>query len=185
MTIVLGKFGNPGPGFFLVKSELCCEEAEALAGIPGACSGNNSGGNTTDAGKIGYIGCFKDTSDYDLGGFLERSRSNTPERCIATCRAKGFKYAAVQFGESCLCGDSYGKYGAASNCDYPCTGDGDKIAAATMPITFTQRVLTVKKKAAARTLVAAKTVARIAPACRLYFALSKARVLRRGLAGNV
>ena len=39
MTVVLGKFGTAGPGFILVKSDLCCEEAESLAGIPGACSG--------------------------------------------------------------------------------------------------------------------------------------------------
>ena len=40
MTIVVGKFGTAGPGWKWVKGELCCEEAEALAGIPGACSGN-------------------------------------------------------------------------------------------------------------------------------------------------
>jgi hypothetical protein len=79
------------------------------------------------AGKSSYIGCFKDLRDYDLDGFLERSANNTPERCIATCRAKGFKYAGVQYGESCLCGNSYGKYGAADNCNMPCTGDAGKI----------------------------------------------------------
>lgn len=77
--------------------------------------------------KTRYIGCFKDTSDFDLNGYLERSQSNTPQRCIETCRAKGFAYAAVQYGESCLCGNSYGKYGAADNCDYRCTGDGSQI----------------------------------------------------------
>ena len=39
MTIVVGKFGTAGFGWDPVKGELCCEEAEALAGIPGACSG--------------------------------------------------------------------------------------------------------------------------------------------------
>jgi hypothetical protein len=68
------------------------------------------------------LGCFKDTSVYDLDGYLERSAQNTPQRCIAICRAKGFRYAAVQYGESCLCGNSYGKYGPADNCDMPCTG---------------------------------------------------------------
>jgi hypothetical protein len=69
-----------------------------------------------------YIGCFKDTSDFDLNGYLERSAINTPERCIQICRDKGFAYAGVQYGESCLCGNSYGKYGPADNCDYKCTG---------------------------------------------------------------
>lgn len=120
MSVVVGKFGTAGYGWRLVKGDLCCEEAEELAGIPGACSGSKGG-------KTGYIGCFKDTSAFDLDGFLERSQSNTPERCTETCRAKGFAYAAVQYGESCLCGNSYGKYGAADNCNYPCTGDSSKI----------------------------------------------------------
>ena len=36
--IVLGKFFT-GEGYFFERGDLCCEEAEALAGIPGACSG--------------------------------------------------------------------------------------------------------------------------------------------------
>ena len=119
-TIVVGKFGKaPNPWIF-EAGPMCCEEAEALSGLTGACSGS-------EGGKTGYIGCFKDTPAFDLDGFLERSRSNTPERCVETCRAKGFAFAAVQYGESCLCGNSYGKYGAASNCDYKCTGDSSKI----------------------------------------------------------
>lgn len=70
-----------------------------------------------------YLGCFRDTSDLDLSGHLERSAQNTPQRCVATCLGLGYVYAAVQYGESCLCGDSYGRYGNADNCDYACTGD--------------------------------------------------------------
>ncbi len=69
-----------------------------------------------------FVGCFKDTSAFDLDGYLERSGQNTPQRCIAVCRSRGFAFAGVQYGESCLCGNSYGKYGAANNCDYRCTG---------------------------------------------------------------
>lgn len=119
-SVVKG-MGSAGYGWRFVKGELCCEEAEELTGKTGLCGG------TTAGGKTGYIGCFKDTPDFDLNGFLERSQSNTPEACIATCRLKGFAYAAVQYGESCLCGNTYGKYGAADNCDYKCTGDGGKI----------------------------------------------------------
>ena len=68
------------------------------------------------------LGCFKDTSVLDLDGYLERSADNTPERCAGICKKKGFRYAAVQNGESCLCGNSYGKYGRASNCNMKCTG---------------------------------------------------------------
>lgn len=70
-----------------------------------------------------YLGCFRDTSDLDLSGHLVRSAQNTPDRCIAICADLGFLYAAVQYGESCLCGDSYGRYGQADNCDNACTGD--------------------------------------------------------------
>lgn len=73
------------------------------------------------------IGCYKDTSVFDLDGFLERSESNTPQRCIEICRAKQFRYAAVQYGESCLCGNRYGRYGEAQNCDYRCPGDASQI----------------------------------------------------------
>ena len=94
--------------------------------------GSTQGGEAAKTGgtkgrKLGYIGCYKDTSAYDLDGFLERSRNNTPQRCTETCRAKGFAYAGVQYGESCLCGNSYGKYGPADNCDYKCTGDPGQI----------------------------------------------------------
>ncbi|MBI5718995.1 MAG: hypothetical protein HZC37_15115 [Burkholderiales bacterium] len=71
----------------------------------------------------GFVGCFKDTPDFDLKGHLERSAQNTPQRCVAVCQARGFAYAGVQYGESCLCGNSYGRYGASSSCNYACTGD--------------------------------------------------------------
>lgn len=76
-----------------------------------------------------YLGCFADTADFDLDGYLERSQTNTPEACFETCQAKGFKFMGVQYGESCLCGDSYGKHGkvAEEMCNYGCTGRPDTI----------------------------------------------------------
>lgn len=41
-TVVLGKSANPGQGWRFVKGDLCCEEAEALAGISGACHGTTN-----------------------------------------------------------------------------------------------------------------------------------------------
>ena len=40
-SVVVGKFGTAGMGWILLKADLCCEEAEALAGIPNACSGHD------------------------------------------------------------------------------------------------------------------------------------------------
>lgn len=79
------------------------------------------GGQT--GGPAAFVGCFKDTNDFDLNGYLQRSSTNTPATCIATCKAKGFKFAGVQYGESCLCGNTYGRYGSATNCNMKCTGD--------------------------------------------------------------
>ena len=42
MSVVLGKMSTAGYGWDLVKGNLCCEEAEALSGITGACSGANN-----------------------------------------------------------------------------------------------------------------------------------------------
>ena len=35
-----------------------------------------------------FIGCYKDTSDLDLNGHLERSAQNTPLRCSAICQSR-------------------------------------------------------------------------------------------------
>lgn len=70
-----------------------------------------------------FVGCFNDTSALELNGFLERSATNTPQTCIQKCRKLGYAFAGVQYGESCLCGNEYGKHGKSDRCDYPCTGD--------------------------------------------------------------
>jgi hypothetical protein len=44
------------------------------------------------------------------------------QRCINTCGSRGFRYAGLQYGESCLCGNSYGRYGPANNCTMSCPG---------------------------------------------------------------
>jgi hypothetical protein len=73
---------------------------------------------------VQYMGCFKDSNNpFDLDGYLERSGQNTPQRCIQTCAARGFAYAGVQYGQSCVCGNRYGTQGQANNCNMACTGD--------------------------------------------------------------
>ena len=70
------------------------------------------------------LGCFRDTNaPFDLDGYLERSNENTPQRCVSICKAKGFRFAGVQYGQSCLCGNRYGRYGPADNCNMACTGN--------------------------------------------------------------
>ncbi len=75
-----------------------------------------------------YLGCFRDPNNpFDLDGYLERSWQNTPQSCVAICASKGFRYAGVQYSESCLCGNAYGQFGTADNCSMPCTGDSGQI----------------------------------------------------------
>jgi hypothetical protein len=72
-SVVVGKFGTAGYGWRFLEGPMCCLEAEALAGIPGACSGNDQpnvgvGGTgvsgswrivQTDARGAKYIGVLK------------------------------------------------------------------------------------------------------------------------------
>lgn len=64
----------------------------------------------------GYLGCYKDagnlrTRDLLVSGQFLRT---DPSRCISVCWNKGFRYAGIQNGSQCFCGDIYGKYGKRS-----------------------------------------------------------------------
>jgi hypothetical protein len=68
------------------------------------------------------LGCFKDESSRDLADETSLSPV-TVETCISTCKGAGYTYAGVQYGSQCFCGDSYGEYGAATDCNMACNGD--------------------------------------------------------------
>jgi choice-of-anchor C domain-containing protein len=84
-----------------------------------------------------FIGCYKDQGDpfgtngRDLNGFMFKSDKMTPKKCIDLCSQKGFKYAGVQYSSYCFCGNSYGKYGVANNCNMKCSGDQNQICGGT------------------------------------------------------
>ena len=56
------------------------------------------------------------------------SKSNTPEVCIKACSEGGYKFAGVQYGSQCFCGNTAP---AATNkianedCDMKCPGDSN------------------------------------------------------------
>ena len=51
----------------------------------------------------------------------------TISQCIQTCTERHFRYAGLQYGKDCVCGDSgYDKYGTASNCDMACAGNSQE-----------------------------------------------------------
>lgn len=126
--------GNPNcKGFNFIRAgaynrndpAMCYLISQVTNSVPSSCC--ISAVKTSGASTATYIGCFKDTSSFDLNGLLVRSRNNTIQGCAETCRARGFAFAGVQYGESCLCGNTYGRYGAATNCNMRCTGDSRQI----------------------------------------------------------
>ena len=85
--------------------------------------------STTKGTVPQYLGCFKDqgdpsgTSGRDLSGEFWQDGKMTIERCLDHCGQKNFPYAGVQYSTVCFCGNSYGKYGQAKNCDMKCGGN--------------------------------------------------------------
>ncbi|XP_033098158.1 uncharacterized protein LOC117102052 [Anneissia japonica] len=75
-----------------------------------------------------YEGCFKENpNDREFsvaGGDLSYDQAE-PLLCTAICKSMTFKYAALQEGYVCVCGDSLGKHsnGSQSGCIYRCSGD--------------------------------------------------------------
>ena len=76
------------------------------------------------------LGCYADDekkSGYDLPYFASR-RLTSPDavqECGILCA--GYTYFALEYGKECHCGNSYGKYGKASDpskdCNIPCQND--------------------------------------------------------------
>jgi glucan endo-1,3-alpha-glucosidase len=112
-------FDHYGPSFALpILGEGCS--------MP--CSGDSGeicgGAWANSIYKTGYLGCFADSSNRDLSGNSESLPTQSPQVCSAWCGSQGFKYAGVQYGSSCFCGNSYGKYGTATDCNMACSGNG-------------------------------------------------------------
>ena len=79
LYVALVRTGTPGAGQEFVKGNLCCEEAEALAGTPGVCSGRK-GGNQSGWGALQQA-----SINQGDGQALTFYRGTTPEQCQADC----------------------------------------------------------------------------------------------------
>lgn len=88
--------------------------------------GQPSPPQTAPSGQPDYRGCFRDAQARDLSGFHLEDPQMTTNMCLSTCKARGFSIAATQFGTHCFCGDSFGRYSAATTCDVPCGGDASE-----------------------------------------------------------
>eukprot|EP01064_Diplonema_japonicum_P030265 TRINITY_DN50_c0_g1_i5.p1 TRINITY_DN50_c0_g1~~TRINITY_DN50_c0_g1_i5.p1 ORF type:complete len:706 (+),score=119.02 TRINITY_DN50_c0_g1_i5:55-2172(+) len=70
-------------------------------------------------------GCFKDGRTRRLSHHAFSSPLNTVWECTRTCQHNGYKYAGLQYGKQCWCGDdlSTSTRTVMSQCDDPCSGD--------------------------------------------------------------
>ncbi|HQL89204.1 MAG TPA: WSC domain-containing protein [Syntrophales bacterium] len=122
----------PKPDPWVGESQLCRAACFSLSKAPPVAP---------PTAGVRYIGCFKDTSTRDLSGYTTGNASGmTTQMCVNVCREKGFAYAATQYGQQCFCGNSYGKYGPANNCNMKCAGN----AAETCGGTWANSVYSIK-----------------------------------------
>lgn len=120
---VLTAIDPPKPDPWTGESQLCRATCFTMQG--------SSTVSSPTTGTPRYLGCFKDTGTRDLPVMAAQTSGMTTEKCVSLCREKGSAYAATQFGQQCFCGNSYGKYGPAKNCDTKCTGNAAEICGGT------------------------------------------------------
>jgi len=98
-----------------------------LTGTTSSFSGTIN--NQNSALSNSYLGCYNDKSSRDLSQQVTLTASLTVEGCIGACSSAGYDYAAMQDGNQCFCGDTYGKYGSAgpNACSMACQGDNTQI----------------------------------------------------------
>jgi hypothetical protein len=71
------------------------------------------------------------TQGRDIDGFISNDAGMTSARCIAVCRSQGFPYAGTQYATYCFCGRSYGRSGAADNCNMAGGGNPSEMCGGT------------------------------------------------------
>lgn len=51
--------------------------------------------------------------------------ATTPETCVRECAYQNYKFAGVQYGYLCFCGNAFGRYGSLpdNDCNSECQGD--------------------------------------------------------------
>ena len=90
--------------------------------------------------------CYQDDPDNRLLDqiFIDKE-NNCPEKCQSKCRKLGYKYAGVQNGEGCHCGNEAppeSKIVSFSECKVKCSGDNGLICGASSRM----NVFTVDKR---------------------------------------
>ncbi len=72
-----------------------------------------------------HLGCFADSEPRALETQSFNLSTNSVETCSAACSLGGFKYAGVEDGGECWCGNNedYGRLGTSSSCVTSCSGN--------------------------------------------------------------
>lgn len=87
--------------------------------LPNTChlKGNHSKGH--------YYGCYlDDAEDRDMTHQKTLPTENWSQTCIDYCLQIGFRYAGLQYGRECWCGNSFGKHGTTGAvCNQRCPGN--------------------------------------------------------------
>ncbi|XP_071179098.1 zonadhesin-like isoform X1 [Mytilus edulis] len=75
--------------------------------------------------ESGYIGCYQDDSTRILHKQVLKDKGMTVEKCKQFCGIKGFKFAGVEYGYECFCGNVLRKdrKRKESDCKMPCSGN--------------------------------------------------------------
>ncbi|XP_078393497.1 kremen protein 2-like, partial [Cetorhinus maximus] len=88
--------------------------------------------NIPSCSMPGYLGCFSDSGNPPaLGGSSGTSTKLTVQVCIHFCRRKSYKFAGVEAGYACFCGDtvelSTRERVSAVECDQVCFGKSSEL----------------------------------------------------------
>eukprot|EP00941_MAST-03F_sp_MAST-3F-sp1_P001215 g1215.t1 len=113
------------------STEIECNSGyDAIGEQPSCINGTfNKGSFRCKASSCGMytvnkLGCFRDKErDRDLTKLVARGRIRFfKTKCARRCFKKGFKFAGIQAGGICYCGNSYGKHSKSkeANCNIPC-----------------------------------------------------------------
>eukprot|EP01059_Diplonema_ambulator_P016847 TRINITY_DN28820_c0_g1_i1.p1 TRINITY_DN28820_c0_g1~~TRINITY_DN28820_c0_g1_i1.p1 ORF type:complete len:2516 (+),score=639.61 TRINITY_DN28820_c0_g1_i1:711-7550(+) len=79
-----------------------------------------------------WMGCFKDDGTIMVNKLpvlaYTDATGNTVEECTGVCQHNGYKYAGLQYGKECYCGDDITTSEAVgvSDCSYPCPGNASE-----------------------------------------------------------
>ena len=78
--------------------------------------------------------CAVDHSDRLLDDSTNFPRKNTQELCKEHCNAKNYRFAGVQFGSQCFCGNTAPPFSAVApeeECNKVCPGDQNQMCGGT------------------------------------------------------